>query len=77
LSPYFVTNAAKMRVAFEEPYILIHEKKLSTLQSMLPVLAAVVQSSKPLLLIAEDVACDALATLAITTLRSCLKLDAV
>jgi chaperonin GroEL len=55
LSPYFVTNAEKMRVELEDPYILIHEKKLSNLQELLPVLEAVVQSGKPLLIIAEDV----------------------
>src|SRR4029078_6243937 len=55
VSPYFVTNAEKMRVEFEDPYILIHEKKLSTLQPMLPLLEAVVQSGKPLLVVAEDV----------------------
>ncbi|AHF87167.1 molecular chaperone GroEL (plasmid) [Rhizobium leguminosarum bv. trifolii WSM1689] len=77
LSPYFVTNADKMRVEFEEPYILIHEKKLSNLQSMLPVLEAVVQSSKPLLIIAEDVEGEALATLVVNKLRGGLKIAAV
>jgi chaperonin GroEL len=77
LSPYFVTNADKMRVEFEDPYILIHEKKLSNLQSMLPVLEAVVQSSKPLLIIAEDVEGEAIATLVVNKLRGGLKIAAV
>ncbi|NEH52325.1 chaperonin GroEL [Rhizobium leguminosarum] len=77
LSPYFVTNADKMRVEFEDPYILIHERKLSNLQSMLPVLEAVVQSSKPLLIIAEDVEGEALATLVVNKLRGGLKIAAV
>ncbi|MFS8145300.1 molecular chaperone GroEL [Rhizobium sp. R635] len=77
LSPYFVTNADKMRTEFEDPYILIHEKKLSNLQSMLPVLEAVVQSSKPLLIIAEDVEGEALATLVVNKLRGGLKIAAV
>src|SRR5205814_6979282 len=63
ISPYFVTDADKMRVTLEEPYILIHEKKLANLQSLLPVLETVVQSGKPLLVIAEDVEGEALATL--------------
>ncbi|CDN57878.1 Protein Cpn60 (plasmid) [Neorhizobium galegae bv. officinalis bv. officinalis str. HAMBI 1141] len=77
LSPYFVTNQDKMRVELEEPYILIHEKKLSNLQSMLPVLEAVVQSGKPLLIIAEDVEGEALATLVVNKLRGGLKIAAV
>ncbi|NTJ66565.1 chaperonin GroEL [Agrobacterium rhizogenes] len=77
LSPYFVTNQDKMRVEFEDPYILIHEKKLSNLQSLLPVLEAVVQSSKPLLIIAEDVEGEALATLVVNKLRGGLKIAAV
>ncbi|MBY5356966.1 chaperonin GroEL [Rhizobium leguminosarum] len=77
LSPYFVTNQDKMRVELEDPYILIHEKKLSNLQSMLPVLEAVVQSSKPLLIIAEDVEGEALATLVVNKLRGGLKIAAV
>jgi chaperonin GroEL len=77
LSPYFVTNQDKMRVEFEDPYILIHEKKLSNLQSMLPVLEAVVQSGKPLLIIAEDVEGEALATLVVNKLRGGLKIAAV
>ncbi len=77
LSPYFVTNADKMRVEFEDPYILIHEKKLSNLQSMLPVLEAVVQTGKPLLIIAEDVEGEALATLVVNKLRGGLKIAAV
>ncbi|MBB3593943.1 chaperonin GroEL [Rhizobium sp. BK529] len=77
LSPYFVTNQDKMRVEFEDPYILIHEKKLSNLQSMLPILEAVVQSGKPLLIIAEDVEGEALATLVVNKLRGGLKIAAV
>ncbi|MEP9351232.1 chaperonin GroEL [Xanthobacter sp. KR7-225] len=77
LSPYFVTNAEKMRVEFEDPYILIHEKKLSGLQELLPVLEAVVQSSKPLVIIAEDVEGEALATLVVNKLRGGLKVAAV
>ncbi|WP_454916735.1 chaperonin GroEL [Xanthobacter sediminis] len=77
LSPYFVTNAEKMRVEFEEPYILINEKKLSGLQELLPVLEAVVQSSRPLLIIAEDVEGEALATLVVNKLRGGLKVAAV
>ncbi|MFL5012206.1 chaperonin GroEL [Rhizobium sp.] len=77
LSPYFVTNQDNMRVELEDPYILIHEKKLSNLQSMLPVLEAVVQSSKPLLIIAEDVEGEALATLVVNKLRGGLKIAAV
>ncbi|MBX4892273.1 chaperonin GroEL [Rhizobium bangladeshense] len=77
LSPYFVTNSDKMRVEFEDPYILIHEKKLSNLQSMLPILEAVVQSGKPLLIIAEDVEGEALATLVVNKLRGGLKIAAV
>ncbi|MGK9051470.1 chaperonin GroEL [Neorhizobium petrolearium] len=77
LSPYFVTNAEKMRVEFDDPYILIHEKKLSNLQSMLPVLEAVVQSGKPLVIIAEDVEGEALATLVVNKLRGGLKIAAV
>ena len=77
LSPYFVTNQEKMRVEFEEPYVLIHEKKLSNLQALLPVLEAVVQSGKPLLIIAEDVEGEALATLVVNKLRGGLKVAAV
>jgi len=77
LSPYFVTNQDKMRVELEDPYILIHEKKLGNLQAMLPVLEAVVQSSKPLLIIAEDVEGEALATLVVNKLRGGLKVAAV
>src|SRR3712207_6557412 len=76
LSPYFITNAEKMRVELEDPYILIHEKKLSGLQAMLPVLEAVVQTGKPLLIIAEDVEGEALATLAANKLRGGLKIAA-
>src|SRR5690554_4060278 len=77
LSPYFVTDADKMRAELEDPYILIHEKKLSNLQAMLPVLEAVVQSSRPLLIIAEDVEGEALATLVVNKLRGGLKVAAV
>jgi len=77
LSPYFVTNADKMVVELEQPYILIHEKKLSGLQAMLPVLEAVVQAGKPLLIIAEDVEGEALATLVVNKLRGGLKVAAV
>ncbi|WP_112949882.1 chaperonin GroEL [Rhizobium sp. AN80A] len=77
LSPYFVTNQDKMRVELEDPYILIHEKKLSNLQAMLPVLEAVVKSGKPLLIIAEDVEGEALATLVVNKLRGGLKIAAV
>ena len=77
LSPYFITNAEKMVAELENPYILIHEKKLSGLQAMLPVLEAVVQSGKPLLIIAEDVEGEALATLVVNKLRGGLKVAAV
>jgi chaperonin GroEL len=77
LSPYFVTNAEKMVAELEDPYILIHEKKLSSLQPMLPVLEAVVQSGKPLLIIAEDIEGEALATLVVNKLRGGLKVAAV
>ncbi|WP_439527728.1 chaperonin GroEL [Pannonibacter sp.] len=77
LSPYFVTNAEKMLAELEKPYILLHEKKLSNLQAMLPILEAVVQSSRPLLIIAEDVEGEALATLVVNKLRGGLKIAAV
>jgi chaperonin GroEL len=77
ISPYFVTDADKMRVELESPYILINEKKLSNLQSVLPLLEAVVQSGKPLLIIAEDVEGEALATLVVNKLRGGLKVAAV
>src|SRR5262245_42469546 len=77
VSPYFVTNAEKMLVELEEPYILLHEKKLSSLQSLLPVLEAVVQSARPLLIIAEDIEGEALATLVVNKLRGGLKVAAV
>ncbi|MGP9819744.1 chaperonin GroEL [Salinarimonas sp. NSM] len=77
LSPYFVTNAEKMRVELEDAYVLIHEKKLSNLQELLPVLEAVVQSGKPLVIIAEDVEGEALATLVVNKLRGGLKIAAV
>src|SRR6201997_3227282 len=77
VSPYFVTNAEKMRVELEDPYILIHEKKLSGLQTMLPLLEAVVQTGRPLLIVAEDVEGEALATLVVNKLRGGLKVAAV
>jgi chaperonin GroEL len=77
ISPYFVTNADKMRVEMEDPYILIYEKKLSGLQELLPMLEAVVQTSKPLLIIAEDIEGEALATLVVNKLRGGLKVAAV
>ena len=77
LSPYFITNAEKMVAELEDPYILIHEKKLSNLQAMLPVLEAVVQTGKPLLIVAEDVEGEALATLVVNKLRGGLKVAAV
>jgi chaperonin GroEL len=77
LSPYFITNAEKMVAELEDPYILIHEKKLSSLQAMLPILEAVVQSGKPLLIVAEDIDGEALATLVVNKLRGGLKVAAV
>jgi chaperonin GroEL len=77
LSPYFITNTEKMQVELDNPYILIHEKKLSNLQAMLPILEAVVQSGRPLLIIAEDVEGEALATLVVNKLRGGLKIAAV
>jgi len=77
LSPYFITNADKMIAELENPYILLHEKKLSNLQAMLPILESVVQSSRPLLIIAEDVEGEALATLVVNKLRGGLKIAAV
>src|SRR5436189_1047486 len=77
ISPYFVTNADKMRVDMEDPYILIYEKKLSGLQELLPLLEAVVQTSKPLVIIAEDIEGEALATLVVNKLRGWLKVAAV
>jgi chaperonin GroEL len=77
LSPYFVTNAEKLKVELEDPYILSHEKKLSNLQAMIPLLEQVVQSGKPLLIIAEDVEGEALATLVVNKLRGGLKVAAV
>jgi chaperonin GroEL len=77
ISPYFITNADKMVCELEEPYILIHEKKLSTLQPMLPILEAVVQAGRPLLIIAEEVEGEALATLVVNKLRGGLKVAAV
>jgi chaperonin GroEL len=77
VSPYFITNAEKMTAELSEPYILIHEKKLSGLQPMLPLLEAVVQSGKPLLIVAEDVEGEALATLVVNKLRGGLKVAAV
>ena len=77
LSPYFVTNAEKLKVELEDPYILIHEKKLSNLQALIPLLEQVVQSGKPLLIIAEDVEGEALATMVVNKLRGGLKVAAV
>ncbi len=77
ISPYFITNADKMRVEMEDPYILIYEKKLSGLQELLPLLEAVVQAGKPLIIIAEDVEGEALATLVVNKLRGGLKVAAV
>ena len=77
LSPYFVTNPEKMIAEFDEPYILIHEKKLSSLQAILPVLEAVVQTGKPLVIISEDVEGEVLATLVVNKLRGGLKIAAV
>ena len=77
LSPYFITNADKMLCELEDVYILLHEKKLSSLQAMLPILEAVVQSSKPLLIVAEDIEGEALATLVVNKLRGGLKVAAV
>src|SRR6202021_2226547 len=77
LSPYFITNAEKMIAELEDPYILIYEKKLSSLQSLLPILEAVVKSGKPLVIIAEDVEGEALATLVVNKLRGGLKVAAL
>ena len=77
VSPYFITNADKMRVEMDDPYILIYEKKLASLQELLPLLEAVVQSSKPLVIVAEDVEGEALATLVVNKLRGGLKVAAV
>jgi len=77
LSPYFITNAEKLKVELEDPYILIHEKKLSNLQALVPLLEKVVQSGRPLLIIAEDVEGEALATLVVNKLRGGLKIAAV
>jgi chaperonin GroEL len=77
LSPYFITNAEKMVAELDDPYILIHEKKLSSLQPMLPILEAVVQAGKPLVIVAEDVEGEALATLVVNKLRGGLKIAAV
>src|SRR6266704_2061075 len=77
LSPYFVTNAEKMLAELEDPYILLHESKLSSLQPLLPILEAVVQSSRPLVIVAEDIEGEALATLVVNKLRGGLKVAAV
>src|SRR5208337_1646256 len=77
LSPYFITNADKMEAVLEDPLILLFEKKLSSLQALLPVLEAVVQSSRPLLIVAEDIEGEALATLVVNKLRGGLKVAAV
>src|SRR5204862_5427162 len=76
LSPYFVTNAEKMTAELEDAYVLLHEKKLSGLQALLPVLEAVVQSSRPLLIVAEDAEWEALATLVVNKLRGGLRVAA-
>src|ERR1700690_3686152 len=77
ISPYFITNAEKMVAELEDPFVLLHEKKLSGLQAMLPVLEAIVQAGKPLLIIAEDIEGEALATLVVNKLRGGLKVAAV
>ena len=77
ISPYFITNAEKMRVEMDDPYLLIYDKKLSGLQELLPLLEAVVQTSKPLVIIAEDIEGEALATLVVNKLRGGLKVAAV
>ncbi len=77
LSPYFITNTEKMVAELDDPYVLIHEKKLSSLQALLPILEAVVQTSKPLLIVAEDIEGEALATLVVNKLRGGLKIAAV
>jgi chaperonin GroEL len=77
ISPYFITNAEKMRVEMDDPYLLIYDKKLSSLQELLPLLEAVVQTSKPLVIIAEDIEGEALATLVVNKLRGGLKVAAV
>src|SRR5690606_21873249 len=77
LSPYFVTNAEKMTAVLEDPVILLHEKKLSNLQPILPILESVVQSQRPLLIVAEDIEGEALATLVVNRLRRGLKVAAV
>jgi chaperonin GroEL len=77
LSPYFITNAEKMLAELDDPYILLHEKKLSSLQALLPILEAVVQSARPLLIVAEDIEGEALATLVVNKLRGGLKVAAV
>merc|ERR1712006_60373 len=77
LSPYFVTDADKMKVSMDDPYILLHEKKISNLQDMLPLLEKVVQSGKSLLIISEEVEGEALATLVVNKLRGGLKVAAV
>src|SRR4029077_6362771 len=77
ISPYFVTNAEKMVAELEDAYILIHEKKLSSLQPLLPILESIVQAGKPLLIVAEDIEGEALATLVVNKLRGGLKVAAV
>src|SRR5258705_5407577 len=77
ISPYFITNAEKMVAEFEDPYILIHEKQISNLQAMFPLLEQVVQSGRPLVIVAEDVQGEVLATLVVNRLRGGLKVDAV
>src|ERR1700750_1624524 len=77
LSPYFVTNADRMEAVLEEPLILLHEKKISSLQPLLPVLESVVQSGRPLIIVAEDIEGEALATLVVNKLRGGLRVAAV
>src|SRR3974390_1530375 len=77
VSPYFITNAEKMVAELEDAYVLLHEKKLSQLQAMLPLLEAVVQSGRPLLIVAEDIEGEALATLVVNKIRGTLKVAAV
>merc|ERR1712051_12093 len=77
LSPYFVTNSEKMICELENPYILFHEKKLTGLQPMLPLLESIIRSSRPLLILAEDIEGEALATLVVNKLRGGLKIAAV
>lgn len=77
ISPYFVTNAEKMEAVYENPYILIYDKKISVMKDLLPILEKAIQSGKPLVIIAEDVEGEALATLVVNRLRGSLKVAAV